>query len=113
MCRRIHFICEIKFVWWLCRVTFANEQDASEKKSETIPVTGRGGPQNCETSRLPHFPDNRLTDGGEVVRLTRRPPFTARKIPHTHFYRRLSGPQGQSAAGGIRSIEKSSDLIGI
>jgi hypothetical protein len=34
--------------------------------SEVIPVTGRGGPQSCETSRLPHFLDNRLTDGGEV-----------------------------------------------
>jgi hypothetical protein len=27
---------------------------------------------------------NRLTDGGEVS-LTRRPPFTPRKIPGTHF----------------------------
>jgi hypothetical protein len=35
----------------------------------------------CETSRLPHFVDNRLTDGGEVVSLTRWPPFTPRKIP--------------------------------
>jgi hypothetical protein len=26
-----------------------------------------------ETSRLPHFLENRLTDGGEVVSLTRRP----------------------------------------
>jgi hypothetical protein len=34
------------------------------------PVTGR------ETSRLPHFLDNRLTDGGEVVSFTRPPPFT-------------------------------------
>jgi hypothetical protein len=36
-------------------------------KRKAIPVTGRGGPQGCETSRLPHFLDNRLT---------RRPPFT-------------------------------------
>jgi hypothetical protein len=28
--------------------------------------------QGCETSRLPDFPDNRLTDGGEVISLTRR-----------------------------------------
>jgi hypothetical protein len=25
----------------------------------------------CETSRLPHFLDNLLTDGGEIVSLTR------------------------------------------
>jgi hypothetical protein len=29
--------------------------------------------------------DNRLTDGGKVVRLTRWPPFSRRKIPGTHF----------------------------
>jgi hypothetical protein len=46
------------------------------KKGKAIPVTGREGPQGCETSRLPHFLDNRLTDGGEVVSYTRRPPFT-------------------------------------
>jgi hypothetical protein len=44
-----------------------------------MPVTGRGGAQGCETSRLPHFLDSRLTDGGEVVSLTRRPPFTPKK----------------------------------
>jgi hypothetical protein len=41
-------------------------------KSKSIPVTDRGGPQGCETSRLPHFLDNRLTDGGDVS-LTCRP----------------------------------------
>jgi hypothetical protein len=30
--------------------------------------TGRGGPQGYETSMLPHFLVNRLTDGGEVVK---------------------------------------------
>jgi hypothetical protein len=35
----------------------------------------------CELiSRLPHFPDNLLTDGGEIASLTRRPRFTPRKI---------------------------------
>jgi hypothetical protein len=38
-----------------------------------------------ETPSFPYFLDNRLTDGGEVVSLTRRPPFTPRKIPGTHF----------------------------
>jgi hypothetical protein len=35
-----------------------------------IPVTVRGGPQDCE--RFPHFVDNRLTDGGEAASLMRR-----------------------------------------
>jgi hypothetical protein len=54
-------------------------------KVKAIPVTGREGIMGCETLRLPHFLDNRLTDGGEVVSLTHRPPFTPRKIPDTHF----------------------------
>jgi hypothetical protein len=62
-------------------------------------------------SRRSHFLDNRLTDGGEGVSLTHRPPFTSKKIPGTHFCYRLSRPQGHSAAGRIRSIEKSNDLI--
>jgi hypothetical protein len=45
-------------------------------KGKAIPVTGCGGPQVCEASRYPYFPHNRLTDDGEVVRLTRRPLFT-------------------------------------
>jgi hypothetical protein len=44
------------------------------KEGKAIPVTGHEDPQGCETSRLPHFLDSRLTDGGEDVSLTRRPP---------------------------------------
>jgi hypothetical protein len=47
-----------------------------EKKGKTIPVTGHGGPQGCETLRVPHYLDNRLTDGGKAVSLTRRSPLT-------------------------------------
>jgi hypothetical protein len=36
-------------------------------------------------SRLPHFPNNQLTDGGDAVISTRRLPFTPRKILGTHF----------------------------
>jgi hypothetical protein len=42
----------------------------------------------------------------------RRPPFTPRKIPGTHFCYGLSRPQGHRVDGRIRSIEKLSDLIG-
>jgi hypothetical protein len=58
------------------------------------------------------FLDNRLRDGGEVVSLTRWQPFTSTKIHGIHFCYRLSRSQGHSAALRIRSIEKSSDLIG-
>jgi hypothetical protein len=34
--------------------------------TEVVPATERGGPCSCETSRLPHFLDNQLTDGLEV-----------------------------------------------
>jgi hypothetical protein len=61
-------------------------------------------------SRLPHFLDNRLTDG-DVVRVTRRPLLPTRKIPGTHFCWRLSRPQDHSAAGKIRSTEKFNGLI--
>jgi hypothetical protein len=33
-------------------------------KGKAIPVRSRGGPYGCETSRLPHFLDNRFTRGG-------------------------------------------------
>jgi hypothetical protein len=39
-----------------------------KKKDNAVLVTGIGGPQGFQTSRLPHFLDNRLTDG-----LMRRP----------------------------------------
>jgi hypothetical protein len=46
-----------------------------------MPLTGRECLQDCETSRIPHFLDNRFTEGGEVVILTLRPAFTPRKTP--------------------------------
>jgi hypothetical protein len=71
-------------------------------KGNGIPVKGRGGQQGCETQRLTHFLDNRLIDGGEVVRPTSRLPINPRKISGTPFFWRLSRPQGHSAAGRIR-----------
>jgi hypothetical protein len=59
-------------------------------KGKAILIRSRGGPYGCETSRLSHFLDNQLTHGGEVVSLMRRPSFTPRKIPGTHFCQRLS-----------------------
>jgi hypothetical protein len=66
------------------------------KVIKSIPVTGRGGPYVCETSNLLHFLDSRLKDGSEAASLKRRPHFTLRKIPGTHFCYRLSRPQDHS-----------------
>jgi hypothetical protein len=38
---------------------------------KAIPVTGHGGPTIYEKLRILHFPNNRLTDGGEDVSLAR------------------------------------------
>jgi hypothetical protein len=69
-----------------CHVDSVNDVKVKiiRDKAKAIPVKGRGGPYRCEASRLPHFLDNRLTDGDDVS-LTRRPPFIPRKIPRTHF----------------------------
>jgi hypothetical protein len=37
-----------------------------QDKCDAIPVTGRGCLLGYETSRIPHFLDSRLRDGGEV-----------------------------------------------
>jgi hypothetical protein len=67
------------------KVCLQLSKKVKKKKGKTIRVTGRRGPYGCESSGLPHFLDNRLTDGGEVVSLTRWPPFTRRNITGPHF----------------------------
>jgi hypothetical protein len=42
-----------------------------EKKSKAILVLGVRSPYGCETSKLPNILNNWLSDGGEVVSLTR------------------------------------------
>jgi hypothetical protein len=59
----------------------------------------------------PHFVDNRLTDGGNMVSLTRRPSLTPNYRFLVFIYVRVSGSQGHSAAGRIKSIERSNDPI--
>jgi hypothetical protein len=43
-----------------------------DKRRKAIPAAGYGGLWDCEMLRIPHCPDTRLTDGDEVVRITRR-----------------------------------------
>jgi hypothetical protein len=53
-------------------------------KGKAVPLQARNGP---EGSRKLRFPDYMTTaqDGGKVVSLTHRPPFTAGNTPGTHF----------------------------
>jgi hypothetical protein len=46
----------------------------TEKKTNSILATGHGGLKICEILRVPHCLPSRLTDGVEVVNLTRWPP---------------------------------------
>jgi hypothetical protein len=59
-------------------------------------VTDRRDPHGCETSRLPHFLDNRLVDGGEVVSLTRRPPFSPQEDSWYSFQLQAESTSGRS-----------------
>jgi hypothetical protein len=66
------------------------------KKVKAIPVIGCGSPEGCETSKLPHFLDNQLTNGGEAVSLTCRPPFTPRATVWLERLGQLKNPMTSS-----------------
>jgi hypothetical protein len=50
-----------------------------------MPVTGRGGLQDCEMLRISHCLDNQLIDGGKVVSPTHQPHFTPQKFFFFNF----------------------------
>jgi hypothetical protein len=62
---------------------------------------------------FPHTLDNQLTDGGKIVNLTHRPPFTPRKIPDSRSCSMLSRSQDHIATRKIRITEKSVTSLGI
>jgi hypothetical protein len=78
--------------------------------SSAIPVAGHGSLLNCETSRIPRFVENRLTDGVSlsVLRVSRALPFPT-KIPDTNFCW-LSKPHCHSVVGRIRSIKRNNPV---
>jgi hypothetical protein len=91
------------FIYLFIYICVGCGQVGIEKKDKAAPVAGH---------QDSHFLNIWLTYGGQVVSLICQPPFAPRKIPGTHFCQRLSRPQGDSVAGGIRLIGKSIDLMG-
>jgi len=71
-----------------------------EGKGKGVPLQAWSGP---EGSRKLTFPDYMTTaqDGDKVVSLTHRPPLPSTNNPGTHFFQRLSRPQGHSTIGRI------------
>jgi hypothetical protein len=81
------------------RSPLSRGESSKGKKGKAIPVTGRGGPKGCEASRIPHFLDNRVTDGGEVVSLTHRP--AALDTQEDSWYSFLLEPESSPVCGLI------------
>ena len=69
-------------------------------KGNSVPLQAWSGP---ESSRKLRFPDFMTTaqECGKVVSPTHRPPLPPGNAPGTHFYLRLSRPQGHSVIGRI------------
>ena len=65
-----------------------------------MPLQAWSGPERSRKLRFPDFVTT-AQDGGKVVSLTHRPPLPPGNGPGTHFYYRLSRPQGYSVIGRI------------
>jgi hypothetical protein len=83
-----------------------------KNKGKAVPVTGRGGPYGCETSRLQIF----SRQSAHRWRWGCQPYAPATLYPQEDSWYSLllqaESTEGPSAAGGIRSVEKCDDLIG-
>ena len=78
---------------------------------KAIPVQTWTGP-DCSGCRGSQISRQSVHEGGKAVSSTYRPPLPSGNIPGTHFCRRLSRPQGHSAAGRIMSMTDPNDTIG-
>jgi hypothetical protein len=61
---------------------------------------------DCKTLRTPHFLDNRLTDGGEAVRLTSRPHLTPQDNPLCSFVRGWVTPNVIARLEGLGKLKE-------
>jgi hypothetical protein len=76
-------------------------------KGKTIFVTGHGGPLGHDMLRVPRFLDIRLTDGGKVVSLMRRPRFTPQEDSWYSFLLEADDPMAIVQPEGLGQLKKS------
>jgi len=69
-------------------------------------------PLGFQEEEVPKFPNNRLMKVVRLLALRTGRLYSPENIPPTHFFWRLSRPQGQSAVGRVNSIKYSNDSIG-
>jgi len=69
-------------------------------KGKAVPLQAWIGPEGSRKLRFPDFITT-AHDGGKVVSLTYQPPLPPGNTPGTHFYWRVSRPQGHSTTGRI------------
>ena len=79
---------------------------------QSNPITGLERPNGFQEVEVLRFQRQSAHEGGKIVSPMNRPPLPPENIPGTHFYYRLSQPQGHSAAGRIMSMKNSNDTIG-
>ena len=68
--------------------------------NKAVPLQARRGPEGSRKLRFSDFVTT-AQDGGKVVSLTHRPPLPPRNARGSHFFQRLSRPQGHSVIGRI------------
>jgi len=80
--------------------SFSCKARQGKGKGNAVPLQAWSGPKGSRKLRFPDFMTT-AQDGGKFSSLTHRPPLPPRKAPGTHFFQRLSRPQGHSAIGRI------------
>ena len=85
--------------------SFVWKYSTKEKvKGKSIPLQAWRGPEGSMKLRFPDFMTT-AQGGGKVASLTHRPHLLPGNSPGTHFFQRLSRPQGHSAIGTIMSMK--------
>jgi hypothetical protein len=82
-----------------------------KKKDKVIPATGRGGPLGCETSRIPHFLDNRQM-AVRMSALCAGCPLTPGRFLVLISHRDWVHPRAIVRLEGLCHLKKSNALIG-